>query len=99
MGKSPLSNGRVLVIFISWWAIWAFLQCPLLMRFGLRATTALSDSLIFNGLIALSCGFLSNNMQYYLPKKERYWYIFIISLALSGIILLACKAVLVPLIG
>jgi LytS/YehU family sensor histidine kinase len=38
-------------------------------------------------------------MQYYLPKKERYWYILLISLALSGIILLACKAILVPLLG
>ena len=61
--------------------------------------TAFSDSLVSNALVALSCGFLSNNMQFYLPKKERYWYILFISLALSGIILLACKAILVPLLG
>ena len=99
MARSPLSTGKFLVIFITWWAIWAFLQSSLLISFGLRATIALTDSVVSNSLIALSCGFLSNNMQYYLPKKERYWYILIISLALSGIILLACKAVLVPLIS
>ena len=99
MARSPLSTGKFLLLFISWWAIWAFLQSSLLISFGLRATIALTDSLVSNSLIALSCGFLSNNMQYYLPKKERYWYILFISLALSGIILLACKAVLVPLIG
>src|SRR6202012_670587 len=60
---------------------------------------ALTDSLVSYGLVAFSCAFVSNNMQYYLPKKERYWYILFISLALSGVILLACKAVLVPLIS
>jgi len=99
MARSPLSTGKFLLLFISWWAIWAFLQSSLLISFGLRATIALTDSLVSNSLIALSCGFLSNNMQYYLPKKERYWYILLISLALSGIILLACKAVLVPLVS
>jgi two-component system, LytTR family, sensor kinase len=99
MARSPLSTGKFLLIFISWWSIWAFLQTSLLIGFGLRAMTAFSDSLVSNALVALSCGFLSNNMQYYLPKKERYWYILFISLALSGIILLACKAILVPLLG
>lgn len=75
------------------------MQSSLLISFGLRGTIALTDSLISNSLIAFSCAFLSNNMQYYLPKKERYWYILFISLALSGIILLACKAILVPLIS
>ncbi len=99
MARSPLSTGKFLLIFISWWSIWAFLQTSLLIGFGLRAMTAFSDSVVSNVLVALSCGFLSNNMQYYLPKKERYWYILFISLALSGIILLACKAILVPLLG
>ena len=99
MARSPLSTGKFLLIFISWWAIWAFLQTSLLIGFGLHAMTAFSDSLVSNALVALSCGFLSNNMQFYLPKKERYWYILFISLALSGIILLACKAILVPLLG
>lgn len=99
MARSPLSNGKLLLIFISCWAIWAFMQSSLLISFGLRPTTALSDSLVSNTLAAICCGFLSNNMQYYLPKKERYWYILFISIALSGLILLACKAILVPLLG
>jgi two-component system, LytTR family, sensor kinase len=99
MARSPLSTGKFLLIFISWWAIRIFMQTSLLISFGLRANIALSDSLISNALLALSCAFLSNNMQYYLPKKERYWYILFISVSLSGIILLACKAILVPLLG
>src|SRR5882757_4072635 len=99
MAKAPLSTYKFLLIFISWWAIWAFLQVSLLMGFGLAIDDALLDSVVSNTLVALTCGFLSNNMQYYLPKKERYWYILFISLALSGIILLACKAILVPLLS
>ncbi|HEY4111731.1 sensor histidine kinase [Puia sp.] len=99
MAKSPLSQYKFLLIFISWWAIWGFLQVSLLIGFGLPVKTALIDSILSNSLVALSCAFLSNNMQYYLPKKERYWYILFISLSLSAIILLACKAILVPLLS
>src|SRR5882757_2100207 len=99
MAKAPLSQYKFLIIFLSWWAIWAFLQTSLLIGFGLSAKTSLVDSILSNTLVALSCGFLSNNMQYYLPKKERYWNIVFISLGLSAIILLACKAILVPLLS
>lgn len=99
MAKAPLSTGKFFLIFISWWAIWALLQTSLLIGFGLSTGAAIADSIASNTLVALSCGFVSNNMQYYLPKKERYWYILIISLGLSGLILIACKAILVPLVG
>ncbi|GGB25247.1 sensor histidine kinase [Puia dinghuensis] len=99
MAKSPLSTNRFFIIFISWWAIWAFLQTGTLLSFGLGTGTALVDSVVTNGLVGLSCGFLANNMQYYIPKQERYWYIFFISLGLTTLVLLACKAILVPLIS
>jgi two-component system, LytTR family, sensor kinase len=98
MARAPLSTGKFLLLFISWWFIWAFMQIPLLLGFGLSLSNAVTDSLVSNTLVALSSAFLSNNMQYYLPKKERYWYILFISLATSGLVLLVCKAVLVPLL-
>jgi len=97
LARSPLSIGKFLLIFISWWLIWALLQTMLLLGFGLDFGIALADSLVSNTLLALACGFISNNLQYYLPKKERYWYILFVSLGLSGLILLACKGILVPL--
>jgi len=69
------------------------------MSFGLTLYTSATDSVVSNTLIAASCGFISNNLQYYLPKRERYWYILIISLGLSGLILLACKGLLVPILN
>jgi two-component system LytT family sensor kinase len=98
MAKSPLSSGKVLLIFISWWAIWALLQTSVLTGFGLSTGIALSDSAFSNTVIALCCGFVSNNMQYYLPNKERYWYILFISLGLAALSTGICKAALVPLL-
>ncbi|MES1160534.1 MAG: hypothetical protein ABUM51_07245, partial [Bacteroidota bacterium] len=97
MARSPLSIGKFLLIFIAWWLIWTLLQTMLLLGFGLDFGISLADSLVSNTLLALSCGFISNNLQYYLPKKERYWYILLVSLGLSGLILLSCKGILVPL--
>lgn len=99
MARSPLSIGKFLIIFVSWWLIWALLQTVLLMGFGLRLGIALTDSAVANALVALSCGFVSNNLQYYLPKKERYWYILFLSLGLSILITIACKGILIPLLS
>ena len=99
MARAPLSNGKFLLIFLSWWAIWAFMQISLLVGFGLSSGTAITDSLVSNSLVAVLCAFLSNGMQYYLPKKELYWYILFTSLGLSAIILLICKGILVPLLN
>jgi two-component system LytT family sensor kinase len=98
MAKSPLSSGKVLIVFVSWWAIWALLQTSQLISYGLSTTVALSDSAFSNTIIALCCGFVSNNMQYYLPNKERYWYILFISIGLAVLTTAISKAVLVPLL-
>jgi len=99
LARSPLSITKFLLIFVSWWLIWAFLQTILLMGFGLSLGIAVADSLVANTLVALSCGFVSNNLQYYLPKKERYWYILFLSLGLTILITIASKGILVPLLG
>jgi len=98
LAKAPLSIGKFLIIFITWWSISALVQTILLTGFGLTPGIAAADSIVSNTLVALSCGFISNNLQYYLPKKERYWYILFISLGLSALILLACKGILVTLL-
>jgi two-component system, LytTR family, sensor kinase len=98
MAKSPLSSGKVLLIFVSWWAIWALLQTSLLTSYGLSTGIALTDASFSNTITALCCVFISNGMQYYLPKKERYWYILFISLGLAALCTALCKAVLVPLL-
>jgi hypothetical protein len=98
MAKSPLSSGKVILIFVFWWAIWSLLQTHILIGFGLTPVIALSDAAFTNLIIALCCLFISNGMQYYLPKKDRYWYILFFSLGLAALSTALCKAVLVPLL-
>jgi two-component system LytT family sensor kinase len=44
---------------------------------------AITDSIVSNVLLATACFFISNNMKYYLPRQEKYWYILIVSLTVS----------------
>ena len=51
MAKAPLSTGKFLLIFVSWWVIWALMQVSLLIGFGLSTGTALADSVV----LGLAC--------------------------------------------
>lgn len=46
------------------------------------------DSVISMAILAVCCFFISNNMRFYLPRQEKYWFILISSLAVSGLWLL-----------
>ena len=59
------------------------LQYMILMQLGIDVIHAFTDSFISNALLAVSCFFISNNMKYYLPRKEKYWYILVISLTVG----------------
>ncbi len=97
MEKTPLSTRKFLLVYIAWWVVWAILQTDLLVGFGVKPTVAMIDSMISNLLIALSCGFILSNMRYYLPRKERYGYIVLLSLGLAGLCILISKLIVLPL--
>jgi two-component sensor histidine kinase len=83
---TPITKGkRFLLTFICWWLIWIAIQSWLLVQYGVVWKAALTDSVVTQGLLAAFCLLVVNNMQYYLPKQERYWYILIVSVVLSSI--------------
>lgn len=55
---------------------------------------AIIDSVISNALLATICFFISNNLKYYLPRQEKYWYILVVSLTVSFLWILALQSVL-----
>ncbi|MBS1563571.1 MAG: histidine kinase [Bacteroidetes bacterium] len=61
---------------------------------GFSLHTSFTDSAVSNVLLALACVVVSNTLQYYLPQRERYWHLFVLSLVLSGAWLLAIKNLL-----
>ena len=56
-----------------------------LLGFGFKPSMAMVDSSISNTLLAGACLLILNNMRYYLPKNEKYWYVLVISIALSSV--------------
>ena len=73
------------IVFVACWLIWANIQVWLLKYFGLGTTIAWTDAAVSYILLAAFCLFIISNMRYYLPKKEKYLYVLIMSVALSAL--------------
>ena len=77
--------------FLAWFGIWSVLQIKVLQGFGIDSSRAIADAVISNLLLEAACLLVINNMRYYLPKREKYWYILVISLGLSSLWLLVLR--------
>lgn len=62
-----------------------------LQDFGMASSRAGADAFISNLLLAFACLLVFNNMRYYLPRREKYWYVLVISIALSSLWLLTMR--------
>lgn len=69
------------------------LQYIMLRQKGLEVTEAIFNSMATNFLLAIFCVFISNNMKYYLPRREKYGYILVVSATATFIWLLLLQAV------
>ncbi|RTL48118.1 MAG: sensor histidine kinase [Sphingobacteriales bacterium] len=83
MTKSFLQGKRNLAALIIWWLAWIFLQQYILKHAGITELIAVTDSYVTIILLFACCLLVINNMRYYLPKKEKYWYSIAVSLVLS----------------
>jgi two-component system LytT family sensor kinase len=73
------------IVFVVCWLIWAGIQSWLLKYFGINAKIAWTDAAVSYILLAAFCLFIISNMRYYLPKKEKYLYVVVMSVALSAL--------------
>ncbi|MEO6456006.1 MAG: histidine kinase, partial [Ginsengibacter sp.] len=80
-----ISDKRFKLVFAAWWFTWAIVHAVVISNFNLSYTEAIIDSVVSNIMLAASCWLIGNNMRFYLPRKERFWYILVISFVLSGI--------------
>ncbi|MFN0082268.1 MAG: sensor histidine kinase, partial [Ferruginibacter sp.] len=62
--------------------------------FGVDYLKATVDGFVSVGLLAAACLLIINNMHYYLPGKEKYLYVLILSFALSSLWLFVVKFIL-----
>ncbi|HLY72205.1 MAG TPA: histidine kinase [Puia sp.] len=94
MNHSGEFNKKFKIAFACWWLAWAALQYSVLANYGLTTIQAFVDSTVSNCLLAGGCLLIGSNMRYYLPGKEKYWYVLAISLALSLMWLLLIRILL-----
>lgn len=74
--------------------MWILMQFLILKELNIDDFHSISDSLCSNILLATFCYFISNNMKYYLPRNEKYWYVLIVSLTCSFLWMLLLQAAL-----
>lgn len=92
-----LQNKNKLLLSISYllgWSFFTLIQVKLLQDLGINASIAWGDACVSSISLAMISYLIVNNMRYYLPGKERYWYVFILSLAMSGLWLLIVRSIL-----
>ncbi len=92
--KSILSDKRLRIFFAAWWLLCIILQFFILKQIGIENQHAVADSLASIVLLAAGSFFISNNMKYYLPRKEKYWYILIISITVGFFWFLAHRGIM-----
>lgn len=80
--------------FVAGWIAFAFLQFKTLSNFGMDWYAASIDAGFSNLCLAGASLIVINNMRYYLPGKERYWYVVVISLGLAAVWLMVTRGLL-----
>lgn len=92
---APITKGRSFYLaFITWWLVWTIVHVWVLREYQISLLQSLADAFTSNFLLACFCLLVVNNMKYYLPRNERYWYILIISLVLSSLYLFLARTIL-----
>jgi two-component system, LytTR family, sensor kinase len=94
LANSTIADKRFMLIFGAWWLSWAILHYNVLSNYGLSNAEAIADSFTSNLLLAGCCLLISNNMRYYLPRQEKYWYVLAISFGLSSVWMLLTRFLL-----
>ncbi len=72
---------------ITFWAIisiiYSIILTSVLSKYSLTTMEICVDAVVNNILLTGGCVLIFNNMRYYLPRREKYWYILTISFALA----------------
>ncbi|MDI3322573.1 sensor histidine kinase [Pinibacter soli] len=70
------------------WCIWGILHAIIIQKMGFALKIGILDSCITNTLLVGGFMIVNNTFQYYLPQKEKLWYLIVFCAALTGILVL-----------
>jgi sensor histidine kinase YesM len=77
-----------------WWIAVSLIHAYVLSQSPLTAGEIAVDTLVSFGVLGSICTLIIKTMRYYLPQKEKYWYVLFVSLGISGISSLVSKFLL-----
>ncbi len=83
MTRSPLSVSKFRYGFFGWWVIWTILHVLLVMYYGYAYRYALLDAIITNALLMAAGSLIINILRFYLPYRDRYGFLLLISIIFS----------------
>ncbi|NCI46106.1 sensor histidine kinase [Sediminibacterium sp. WSJ-3] len=96
---SITKGNRFRLAFAGWWIVWIIVHAWVVHSYGAGLLQGFTEAILCNILLAAGCLLVANNMKYYLPQRERYWYILIMGLVLSALWLFITKTMLKLLFG
>lgn len=79
---------RPAFFFLLWWLVWGTAQYHAMKTAGMAPRHALTDAGISMSVLAFFGLVILSNMRYYLPGREKYLYVLIVSAALGALALL-----------
>lgn len=85
MLPSPLASTKNKLVFTGCWLTWGVVHFVMLYGWGFNWKLVLADTVFTNGLLALKCVLVINNLRFYRPKKNRYIYLLVLCVALAGL--------------
>lgn len=77
----------------AWWLVWAVVHTYLVVGYGVSIRFALLDATTSCVLLAAAGWVINFNLKFYLPRREKYWYIIIVSFVLAGAVFDATKSI------
>ena len=74
--------------------IYSIILTGILKTYNITTAELVADAIINNLLLTGSCWLIVNNMRYYLPRREKYWYVLMISFGLSSVCIFVSRLIL-----
>jgi two-component system, LytTR family, sensor kinase len=82
------------LFFLGWWLLCAVVQMAIVQQAGAGILQAAADGFISQFIICTAGIILFGNMRFYLPRKEKYMYVLVVSLVFGGLSLLLGAGIL-----
>ena len=86
-------------MYVAWWVFWACIQTWVLHHLGLNWNTAVIDSVVSNGLLALACFAAIILYRYYQPGTSNRIYRLVFALSITILYSITFKWIITYLLG